>query len=37
MICLGEEPNTIVRFESTIQGVHMNYALFQKITKTPSY
>jgi hypothetical protein len=30
---LGEEPNTIERSESTIQGVHVNYALFQKVYK----
>jgi hypothetical protein len=30
MICLGEEPNTFEQFESTIRGVHVNYALFQK-------
>jgi hypothetical protein len=32
MICLGEEPNTFERFESTIR-VHVNYALFQKVYK----
>jgi hypothetical protein len=33
MICLGEEPNTFEKFESTIRGVHVNYPLFQKIYK----
>jgi hypothetical protein len=36
MTCLGEEPNTIKQFESTIWGVHVNYVLFQNITETPS-
>ena len=33
MICLGEEPNTFERFESTILGVHVNYDLFRKVYK----
>ena len=33
MICLGEEPNSFERYESTIRGVHVNYALFQKVYK----
>ena len=33
MICLGEEPNTFERFKSTIRGVHVNFALFQKVYK----
>ena len=37
MICHGEEPNTIERFDSTIRGVHVNYALFQSLQKPPSY
>jgi hypothetical protein len=33
MICLGEGPNIVERFKSIIRGVHVNYALFQKVYK----